>query len=116
MIRGGRPASRTRQPADRNPASKPGRSDASVLPKKSPILNHADMCVSLVWTTSQLAWIIAAVAATDTRIVVRSAGRMGVLATIQTNQESRRKTERQAKQNVGPGQCRAHWSQPQKRD
>jgi hypothetical protein len=33
VIRGGRPASRTRQPADRNPASKPGRSDASVSPK-----------------------------------------------------------------------------------
>ncbi len=33
VIWGGRPASRTRQPADRNPASKPGRSDASVLPK-----------------------------------------------------------------------------------
>jgi hypothetical protein len=30
-----------------------------------------DMCVSAVLITSQLAWIIAAVAATDTRIVVR---------------------------------------------
>ena len=37
---------------------------------------------------------------------------MGMLATIRTNQKSRRKSKRQAKQNVGPGQRWAHLVRP----
>ena len=71
-----------------------------------------DICVSVVWTTNQLASIIAAVAATETRMVVRRPAGWACPPRSSPTRKPAVKPSARRNRTCGPGQRRAHWVRP----